>query len=126
MNFCHKWTQILTDADSEICVSSVIVCGWKLLRRFFHAAQIQLAGKIRCCPPGHFCKILLIKTLALPIGKARSEVCALVKKVQAGARITLSSHGRRAAVLVPPEKPKKPWRVAVPSDPKLLETCNRR
>jgi len=66
------------------------------------------------------CKILPMKTLTLPIGKARSELCSLIKKVQSGARITLTSHGRPAAMLVPPEKPKKPWRVAVPSDPKLF------
>ena len=59
-----------------------------------------------------------MKTLTLPIGKARSELCALIKQVQSGARITLTSHGRPAAMLVPPEKPKKPWRVAVPDDPK--------
>jgi len=59
-----------------------------------------------------------MKTLTLPIGKARSELCALVKQVQSGARITLTSHGRPAAMLVPPERSKKPWRVAVPDDPK--------
>lgn len=64
------------------------------------------------------CKSLPMNTLSLPIGKARSELCELVKKVQAGARITLTSHGRPAAMLVPPEKSKKPWRVAVPDDPK--------
>lgn len=59
-----------------------------------------------------------MKTITLPIGQARSELCDLVKKVQAGARITLTSHGRPAAMLVPAEKSKKPWRVAVPDDPK--------
>ena len=66
------------------------------------------------------CKSLPMTTLTLPIGKARSQLCELVKQVQAGARITLTSHGRPAAMLVPLEKPKKPWRVAVPSDPKLF------
>ena len=64
------------------------------------------------------CKSLPMNTLTLPIGKARSELCELIKKVQAGAHITLTSHGRPAAMLVPPEKPKKPWRVAIPDDPK--------
>ena len=59
-----------------------------------------------------------MKTLTMPIGKARSELCALVKEVQSGARIMLTSHGRPAAMLVPPEKSRKPWRVAVPDDPK--------
>jgi len=65
-------------------------------------------------------KILPMKTISMPIGRARSELCGLVKKVQAGVRVTLTSHGRAAAMLVPPEKSKKPWRVAVPSDPKLF------
>ena len=65
------------------------------------------------------CKILPMKMITLPIGKARSDLCGLVKKVQAGARVTLTSHGRPAAMLVPPEKSStKPWRVAVPDDPK--------
>lgn len=59
-----------------------------------------------------------MKTLTLPIGKARSELCRLVKKVQAGTHITLTSHGRPAAVLVPPGKSNKPWRVEKPDDPK--------
>ena len=65
-------------------------------------------------------KIVPMKDLVMPIGKARSELCDLVKKVQAGARITLTSHGHPAAMIVPVEKNKKPWRVAVPSDPKLF------
>ena len=65
-------------------------------------------------------KIMPMKEITLPIGQARSELCDLVKKVQAGARVTLTSHGRPCAMLVPPEKSKKPWRVAVPSDPKLF------
>ena len=63
------------------------------------------------------CKLLPMQTISIPIGKARSELCDLVKQVQAGARITLTSHGRPAAMLVPPEKKKKPWRVATPDDP---------
>ena len=59
-----------------------------------------------------------MKVISLPIGQARSELCELVKKVQAGARITLTSHGRPAAMLVPPEKSKKPWRVSIPDNPK--------
>ena len=65
-------------------------------------------------------KIMPMKEITLPIGQARSELCGLVKKVQAGARVTLTSHGRPCAMLVPPEKSKKPGRVAVPSDPKLF------
>lgn len=60
-----------------------------------------------------------MKTISVPIGRARSELCDLVKKVQRGGiRVTLTSHGRPAAVIIPPEQNKKPWRVAVPDDPK--------
>jgi len=48
-----------------------------------------------------------MKELTLPIGKARSELCDLVKKVQGGARVMLTGHGRPCAVLVPLEKRKK-------------------
>lgn len=61
-----------------------------------------------------------IKEITVPIGQARSELCALVKRVQAGVRVTLTSHGRPCALLVPPENSKKPGRVAIPSDPKLF------
>ena len=36
----------------------------------------------------------------------------------AGVRVTLTSHGRPCAMLVPPEKNTKPWRVETPDDPK--------
>jgi prevent-host-death family protein len=65
-------------------------------------------------------KIMPMKELVMPIGKARSELCDLVKQVQAGARVTLTSHGRPCAMIVLPEKSRKPQRVAVPSDPKLF------
>jgi len=58
-----------------------------------------------------------MKTISVPIGQARSDLCGLVKKVQAGVRVTLTSHGRPAAMLVPPEKKGKPWRVEIPDDP---------
>ncbi len=64
-------------------------------------------------------KIMPMKEITLPIGQARSNLCGLVKKVQAGARVTLTSHGQPAAMIVPVEKKRKPWRVAVPDDPKL-------
>jgi prevent-host-death family protein len=38
--------------------------------------------------------IMPMKEISLPIGRARSELCDLVKKVQSGTRITLTSHGR--------------------------------
>ncbi len=43
-------------------------------------------------------KIMPMKDLTMPIGKARSDLCRVVKKVQSGVRITLTSHGRPQAV----------------------------
>ncbi|MES1180251.1 MAG: type II toxin-antitoxin system prevent-host-death family antitoxin [Verrucomicrobiota bacterium] len=58
-----------------------------------------------------------MKTISMPIGRARSELCEIVKKVQSGVRVTLTSHGRPAALIVPLEKKGKPWRVSKPTDP---------
>ncbi len=58
-----------------------------------------------------------MKDLTMPIGKARSDLCRVVKKVQSGVRVTLTSHGRPQAVIVPVEKKGKPWRVEKPTDP---------
>jgi prevent-host-death family protein len=58
-----------------------------------------------------------MKTLTLPIGKARTDLCGLIKKVQSGVRVTLTSHGRPAAMIVPVEEKKVPWRVEKPTDP---------
>jgi prevent-host-death family protein len=66
-------------------------------------------------------KIMPMKDVSMPIGRARSELCELVKKVQRGGiRVTLTSHGRPAAVIVPPEQTQKPRRVAVPTNPELF------
>lgn len=62
--------------------------------------------------------ILPMKTISVPIGQARTNLCALIKQVQAGTRITLTSHGRPTAQLVPAEAPPTPWRVEEPDDPK--------
>jgi prevent-host-death family protein len=62
-------------------------------------------------------KIMPMKTISIPIGRARSDLCGVVKKVQSGVRVTLTSHGRPAAMIVPLEKKGKPWRVATPDDP---------
>ncbi|HRZ56523.1 MAG TPA: type II toxin-antitoxin system prevent-host-death family antitoxin [Candidatus Paceibacterota bacterium] len=59
-----------------------------------------------------------MKTLTVSIREARTDLCTLIKQVQAGARITLTSHGRPAALLVPVEPASAPWRVQHPDDPK--------
>jgi len=58
-----------------------------------------------------------MKNISMPIGRARSNLCDVVKKVQSGVRVTLTSHGRPAAMIVPLETIGKPWRVAKPTDP---------
>jgi prevent-host-death family protein len=52
----------------------------------------------------------------VPISTARTNLCALVKKVQSGVRVTLTSHGRPAADLVPVQAPAAPWRIECPDD----------
>lgn len=61
-----------------------------------------------------------MNAISVPIGTARSELCKLIKKVQSGVSVTLTSHGRPQARIVPVAKPNQPGRVDVPSDPKLF------
>jgi len=62
-----------------------------------------------------------MKTVSVPISEARSELCALVKQVQAGVRVTLTSHGRPAAQLLSVPAPPVPWRVEPPNDPERYD-----
>ena len=59
-----------------------------------------------------------MKTISVPISEARTDLCALVKQVQAGTHVTLTSHGRPAAQLLPLQAPAQPWRLEQPDDPK--------
>ena len=61
--------------------------------------------------------LLPMKTASVPISAARTNLCTLVKQVQSGVRVTLTSHGRPAADLVPVQAPPAPWRVECPDDP---------
>jgi prevent-host-death family protein len=63
-------------------------------------------------------RFMPMKKLSVPISEARSDLCALIKQVQAGARVTLTSHGRPAAQLVPVDAPPMPWRVKPADDPR--------
>ena len=63
------------------------------------------------------CRILPMQTLSVPISEARTGLCTLIKQVQAGVRVTLTSHGRPAAQLVPVEAPPAPWRAEPADDP---------
>ena len=61
---------------------------------------------------------LPMKTVSVPISEARTDLCALIKQVQSGVRVTLTSHGRPAAQLVPVAAPPVPWRAEQADDPK--------
>jgi prevent-host-death family protein len=62
-------------------------------------------------------KNIAMKNVSIPIGKARSDLCRVVKKVQSGVRVTLTSHSRPQAMILPVVAESKPWRVARPDDP---------
>ncbi len=63
-------------------------------------------------------KNLPMKIIHVAIGEARSDLCALVKRVSQGERVVLTNHGRPAALLVPFTAPEIPWRTDTPDDPK--------
>ena len=64
------------------------------------------------------CKILPMKTISIPIGEGRTELCQLIKKVEAGAQVILTSHGKPKAVLSAYRGQATPWRVEKADDPK--------
>jgi prevent-host-death family protein len=59
-----------------------------------------------------------MKTIDVPIGEARTDLCALVKRVESGeVRVRLTSYGHPKAMIVPLAAGKKLWRVEKPDDP---------
>ncbi len=58
-----------------------------------------------------------MKTISVPIGQARTELCDLVDRVKHGVRVVITTHGRPAAVLGPVPAPSAPWRSEKPDDP---------
>ncbi len=62
--------------------------------------------------------MLPMQTISVPIGKARTDLCALVKRLESGIQIVLTSYGQPKAVLSAYPKAGQPWRVATPDDPK--------
>jgi len=55
---------------------------------------------------------------SVPIGVARTNLCALVNQTKKGVSIVITSHGRPAALLVPVPTFGAPWRIETPDDPK--------
>jgi hypothetical protein len=59
-----------------------------------------------------------MKTITVPIGVGRTDLCKLIGKVEAGARVILTSHGQPKAVLSAYRAGGRPWRTETPDDPK--------
>ena len=59
-----------------------------------------------------------MKTIDVPIAEARTDLCALLKRVESGeVRICLTSHGRPKALIIPVPREGPPWRAEKPADP---------
>ena len=64
------------------------------------------------------CKIMPMNTITVPVGVGRTNLCKLLEKVEAGARVVLTSHGHPKAVISAYPTTGTPWRVETPDDPK--------
>ena len=58
-----------------------------------------------------------MKTISVSIGKGRTDLCQLIKKVEAGAQVILTAYGKPKAVLSAYREQGPPWRVEKPDDP---------
>jgi prevent-host-death family protein len=65
------------------------------------------------------CKYLRMNTITVSIGAGRTDLCKLIEKVEAGARVILTNHGQPKAVISAYRETGKPWRVETPDNPKL-------
>ena len=59
-----------------------------------------------------------VKTIHVPIGEARSDLCSLVKQVESGdVRVCMTSHGQPKALIILYPTQLAPWRTDKPDDP---------
>ena len=58
-----------------------------------------------------------MKTISVPIGEGRTDLCQLIKKVESGAQVIFTAHGKPKAVLSAYREKEPPWRVEKPDDP---------
>ena len=58
-----------------------------------------------------------MKTISVPIGRGRTDLCRLIRKVESGVHVIFTSHGKPKAVLTAFREQVKPWRVEKPDDP---------
>lgn len=63
-------------------------------------------------------KNMLMKTIAVPIAEGRTDLCRWIKKVEGGALVVFTAHGKPKAVLSAYRQQGPPWRVDKPDDPK--------
>ena len=61
--------------------------------------------------------IVPMNTIYVPIAQGRSNLCDLLNKVESGARVVFTSHGKPKAVLSAFSAGDRPRRAEVPSDP---------
>jgi prevent-host-death family protein len=59
-----------------------------------------------------------MKTISVPIDEGRTDLCQVIKTVEAGAQVILTSHGKPKAVLSAYREQTIPWRVEKADDPK--------
>ncbi len=57
-----------------------------------------------------------METISVPIGEGRTDLCQLIKKVEAGALVIFTAHGKPKAVLSAYRHQGPPWRVETPDD----------
>ena len=62
-------------------------------------------------------KIMYMKTISVPIGAGRTDLCQLIKKVESGVTVILTSYGKPKAVLSAYQEQGPPWRAETPDDP---------
>jgi prevent-host-death family protein len=61
---------------------------------------------------------MIMKTVSVPIARARTEFCRLIEQVNSGKlRVLVTDHGQAKAQILPFAERTAPWRVAEPDDP---------
>jgi len=60
-----------------------------------------------------------MKTISVPIGEGRTDLCQLIKKAESGIQVIFTAYGKPKAVLSAYKQQGAPWRVASPDDPNL-------
>ena len=84
----------------------------------FQTTCVSLYAKNKCLDfLAVMCKLLPMKTISVPIGEGRTDLCQLIKKVEAGAVVILTAYGKPKAVLSAYREQGTPWRVEKPDNP---------